>query len=149
RLSYNSLRAGDNITTAFKEAEANRKELTEEERKLFMRNIIRQTSLKNNRSTYDSIFNSDNSEAVSRKLTANLAKNINELQNKMKNLTVNRDNPNYQGIYTFTNQNDVTKNDFGIVKDEVLHDGDALIATMELSKEKGRGTYRFENYAIR
>ena len=31
----------------------------------------------------------------------------------------------------------------------MLHDGEALIATMELSKEKGRGTYRFENYAIR
>src|SRR5699024_3075518 len=58
-------------------------------------------------------------------------------------------NTYYQGIYTFTNKNDVNKNDFGIVKDEVLHDGDALIATMELSKEKGRGTYRFENYAIR
>ncbi|MGY3479817.1 GA-like domain-containing protein [Staphylococcus cohnii] len=149
RLSYNSLRAGDNITTAFNEVEKNRKELTEEERKLFLRNIIRQTSLKNNRSAYDRIFNRDYSVAGNRKLTANQAKNINELLYKMKNLTVNRDNPNYQGIYTFTNQNDVTKNDFGIVKDEVLHDGDALIATMELSKEKGRGTYRFENYAIR
>ncbi|MFH4906141.1 GA-like domain-containing protein [Staphylococcus cohnii] len=149
RLSYNSLRAGDNITTAFNEVEKNRTELTEEERKLFLRNIIRQTSLKNNKSAYDRIFNRDYSVAGNRKLTANQAKNINELLYKMKNLTVNRDNPNYQGIYTFTNQNDVTKNDFGIVKDEVLHDGDALIATMELSKEKGRGTYRFENYAIR
>ncbi|PTF07998.1 hypothetical protein BUY28_00035 [Staphylococcus cohnii] len=149
RLSYNSLRAGDNITTAFNEVEKNRTELTEEERKLFLRNIIRQTSLKNNKSAYDRIFNRDYSVAGNRKLTANQAKNINELLYKMKNLTVNRDNPNYQGIYTFTNQNDVTKNDFGIVKDEVLHDGDALIVTMELSKEKGRGTYRFENYAIR
>ncbi|RIL85890.1 hypothetical protein BUY23_05395, partial [Staphylococcus cohnii] len=149
RLSYNSLRAGDNITTAFNEVEKNRTELTEEERKLFLRNIIRQTSLKNNKSAYDRIFNRDYSVAGNRKLTANQAKNINELLYKMKNLTVNRDNPNYQGIYTFTNQNDVTKNDFGIVKDEVLHDGDALIATMELSKEKGRGAYRFENYAIR
>ncbi|MBZ8173282.1 YSIRK-type signal peptide-containing protein, partial [Staphylococcus cohnii] len=149
RLSYNSLRAGDNITTAFYEVEKNRTELTEEERKLFLRNIIRQTSLKNNKSAYDRIFNRDYSVAGNRKLTSSQANNINELLYKMKNLTANRDNPNYQAIYTFTNQNDVTKNDFGIVKDEVLHDGEALIATMELSKEKGRGTYRFENYAIR
>ncbi|MGE0973782.1 GA-like domain-containing protein [Staphylococcus cohnii] len=149
RLSYNSLRSGDNITTAFYEVEKNRTELTEEERKLFLRNIIRQTSLKNNKSAYDRIFNRDYSVAGNRKLTSSQANNINELLYKMKNLTANRDNPNYQAIYTFTNQNDVTKNDFGIVKDEVLHDGEALIATMELSKEKGRGTYRFENYAIR
>ncbi|PTF26489.1 hypothetical protein BUY19_10600 [Staphylococcus cohnii] len=149
RLSYNSLRAGDNITTAFYEVEKNRTELTEEERKLFLRNIIRQTSLKNNKSAYDRIFNRDYSVAGNRKLTSSQANNINELLYKMKNLTANRDNPNYRYIYTFTNQNDVTKNDFGIVKDEVLHDGEALIATMELSKEKGRGTYRFENYAIR
>ena len=149
RLSYNSLRAGDNITTAFYEVEKNRTELTEEERKLFLRNIIRQTSLKNNKSAYDRIFNRDYSVAGNRKLTSSQANNINELLYKMKNLTANRDNPNYRDIYTFTNQNDVTKNDFGIVKDEVLHDGEALIATMELSKEKGRGTYRFENYAIR
>ncbi|WP_145353245.1 GA-like domain-containing protein [Staphylococcus cohnii] len=149
RLSYNSLRSGDNITTAFYEVEKNRTELTEEERKLFLRNIIRQTSLKNNKSAYDRIFNRDYSVTGNRKLTSSQANNINELLYKMKNLTANRDNPNYQAIYTFTNQNDVTKNDFGIVKDEVLHDGEALIATMELSKEKGRGTYRFENYAIR
>ncbi|KKD22791.1 hypothetical protein XA21_08340 [Staphylococcus cohnii subsp. cohnii] len=149
RLSYNSLRAGDYIATALNEVERNRGELTEEERKLFLRNIIRQTSLKNNKAAYDRIFNRDYSVARNRKITGSQANNINTLLSKMKDLTVNRDSPNYQGIYTFTNQNDVTKNDFGIVKDEVLHDGEALIATMELSKEKGRGTYRFENYAIR
>ncbi|MFH4934206.1 YSIRK-type signal peptide-containing protein [Staphylococcus cohnii] len=149
RLSYNTVRSGDNITVAFNEVEKNRTELTEEERKLFLRNIIRQTSLKNNKSAYDRIFNRDYSVARNKRLTASQANNINELLYKMKNLAANRDNPNYQAIYTFTNQNDVTKNDFGIVKDEVLHDGEALIATMELSKEKGRGTYRFENYAIR
>ncbi len=149
RLSYNSLRAGDYIATALNEVERNRGELTEEERKLFLRNIIKQTSLKNNKAAYDRIFNRDYSVARNRKITGSQANNINTLLSKMKDLTVNRDSPNYQGIYTFTNQNDVTKNDFGIVKDEVLHDGEALIATMELSKEKGRGTYRFENYAIR
>ncbi|MEQ6961400.1 YSIRK-type signal peptide-containing protein, partial [Staphylococcus arlettae] len=149
RLSYNTVRSGDNITVAFNEVEKNRTELTEEERKLFLRNIIRQTSLKNNKSAYDRIFNRDYSVARNKRLTASQANNINELLYKMKNLAANRDNPNYQAIYTFTNQNDVTKNDFGIVKDEVLHDGEALIATMELSKEKGRGTYRFETYAIR
>ena len=149
RLSYNSLRAGDYIATALNEVERNRGELTEEERKLFLRNILRQTSLKNNKAAYDRIFNRDYSVARNRKITGSQANNINTLLSKMKDLTANRDSPNYQGIYTFTNQNDVTKNDFGIVKDEVLHDGEALIATMELSKEKGRGTYRFENYAIR
>lgn len=149
RLSYNSLRAGDYIATALNEVERNRGELTEEERKLFLRNIIRQTSLKNNKAAYDRIFNRDYSVARNRKITGSQANNINTLLSKMKDLAVNRDSPNYQGIYTFTNQNDVTKNDFGIVKDEVLHDGEDLIATMELSKEKGRGTYRFENYAIR
>lgn len=149
RLSYNTVRAGDNITVAFNEVEKNRTELTEEERKLFLRNIIRQTSLKSNKSAYDRVFNRDYSVARNRRLTASQANNVNELLYKMKNLTTNRDNPNYQAIYTFTNQNDVTKNDFGIVKDEVLHDGDVLIATMKLSKEKGRGTYRFESYAIR
>src|SRR5699024_9699340 len=149
RLSYNTVRSGDNITVAFNEVEKNRTELTEEERKLFLRNIIRQTSLKNNKSAYDRIFNRDYSVARNKRLTASQANNINELLYKMKNLAANCDNPNYQAIYTFTNQNDVTKNDFGIVKDEVLHDGEALIATMELSKEKGRGTYRYETYAIR
>ena len=138
RLSYNSLRAGDYIATALNEVERNRGELTEEERKLFLRNILRQTSLKNNKAAYDRIFNRDYSVARNRKITGSQANNINTLLSKMKDLTANRDSPNYQGIYTFTNQNDVTKNDFGIVKDEVLHDGEALIATMELSKEKGR-----------
>lgn len=50
RLNYDTVQSGDYILTAIREVERNRDELTEEERKLFMRNIIRQTSLKNNKS---------------------------------------------------------------------------------------------------
>ncbi|SCU28127.1 lipase precursor [Staphylococcus xylosus] len=150
RLHYNIVQSGDYILTAIREVERNREELTEEERKLFLRNIIRQTSLKNNKRAYDSIFNGDYSVLGNRKVNSFQAKNINELLYKMKDLTFNRDNDDYRAVYTFTNQSDVTKNHFGIVEDEIFYnDGEVLIATMVLSKEKGRGTYRFENYGIR
>ncbi|WP_436959582.1 GA-like domain-containing protein [Staphylococcus xylosus] len=150
RLSYDTVQSGDYITTALREVERNRNELTEEERKLFLRNIIRQTSLKNNKSAYNNIFNGDYGVAGNRKINAFQADRINELLYKMKDLTFNRNNDDYRAVYTFTNQSDVTKNHFGIVEDEIFYNnGEVLIATMVLSKEKGRGTYRFENYAIR
>ncbi|MCY1039513.1 YSIRK-type signal peptide-containing protein, partial [Staphylococcus nepalensis] len=150
KLNYTSVQAGDFITTAIREVEKNRNELTEEERKLFLRNIIRQTILKNNKFSYDAIFNGNYGIATNKKLNAYQANNINQLLYKMKDLTLNRDNDDYRAVYTFTNQSDVTKNHFGIVQDDIFYDdGDVLIATMVLSKEKGRGTYRFENYAIR
>ncbi|WP_436951457.1 GA-like domain-containing protein [Staphylococcus xylosus] len=150
RLSYDTVQSGDYITTALREVERNRNELTEEERKLFLRNIIRQTSLKNNKSAYNNIFNGDYGVAGNRKINAFQADRINQLLYKMKDLTFNRNNDDYRAVYTFTNQSDVTKNHFGIVKDEIFYNnGEVLIATMVLSKEKGRGTYRFENYAIR
>ncbi|MDR5650471.1 GA-like domain-containing protein, partial [Staphylococcus nepalensis] len=150
KLNYTSVQAGDFITTALREVEKNRNELTEEERKLFLRNIIRQTILKNNKASYDAIFNGNYGIATNKKLNAYQANNINQLLYKMKDLTLNRDNDDYRAVYTFTNQSDVTKNHFGIVQDDIFYDdGDVLIATMVLSKEKGRGTYRFENYAIR
>ncbi|WP_141714333.1 GA-like domain-containing protein, partial [Staphylococcus xylosus] len=150
RLSYDTVQSGDYITTALREVERNRNELTEEERKLFLRNIIRQTSLKNNKSAYNNIFNGDYGVAGNRKINAFQADRINQLLYKMKDLTFNRNNDDYRAVYTFTNQSDVTKNHFGIVEDEIFYNnGEVLIATMVLSKEKGRGTYRFENYAIR
>ncbi|WP_436955448.1 GA-like domain-containing protein, partial [Staphylococcus sp. AS1337] len=150
RLSYNSVHAGDYITKAIREVEKNRNELTEEERKLFMRNIIRQTSLKNNKSVYNNVYRGIYSELGNRTINASQADKINELLSKMKDLTFNRDNNDYRAVYTFTDQSDVTKNHFGIVEDDIFYnDGEVLIATMVLSKEKGRGTYRFENYAIR
>ncbi|MCD8784759.1 GA-like domain-containing protein [Staphylococcus xylosus] len=150
RLSYDTVQSGDYITTALREVERNRNELTEEERKLFLRNIIRQTSLKNNKSAYNDIFNGDYGVAGNRKINAFQADRINQLLYKMKDLTFNRNNDDYRAVYTFTNQSDVTKNHFGIVEDEIFYNnGEVLIATMVLSKEKGRGTYRFENYAIR
>ncbi|MCD8892534.1 hypothetical protein K2V52_11200, partial [Staphylococcus nepalensis] len=150
KLNYTSVQAGDFITTAIREVEKNRNELTEEERKLFLRNIIRQTVLKNNKFSYDAIFNGNYGIATNKKLNAYQANNINQLLYKMKDLTLNRNNDDYRAVYTFTNQSDVTKNHFGIVQDDIFYDdGDVLIATMVLSKEKGRGTYRFENYAIR
>ncbi|MBO1222249.1 GA-like domain-containing protein, partial [Staphylococcus nepalensis] len=150
KLNYTSVQAGDFITTALREVEKNRNELTEEERKLFLRNIIRQTILKNNKASYDAIFNGNYGIATNKKLNAYQANNINQLLYKMKDLTLNRDNDDYRAVYTFTNQSDVTKNHFGIVQDDIFYDdGDVLIATMVLSKEKGQGTYRFENYAIR
>ncbi|MES3714629.1 GA-like domain-containing protein [Staphylococcus nepalensis] len=150
KLNYTSVQAGDFITTAIREVEKNRNELTEEERKLFLRNIIRQTVLKNNKFSYDAIFNGNYGIATNKKLNAYQANNINQLLYKMKDLTLNRDNDDYRAVYTFTNQSDVTKNHFGIVQDDIFYDdSDVLIATMVLSKEKGRGTYRFENYAIR
>ncbi|MGW8033384.1 GA-like domain-containing protein, partial [Staphylococcus shinii] len=150
KLNYTSVQAGDFITTAIREVEKNRNELTEEERKLFLRNIIRQTILKNNKFSYDAIFNGNYGIATNKKINVYQANNINQLLYKMKDLTLNRDNDDYRAVYTFTNQSDVTKNHFGIVQDDIFYDdGDVLIATMVLSKEKGRGTYRFENYAIR
>ncbi|WP_436961021.1 GA-like domain-containing protein [Staphylococcus xylosus] len=150
RLSYDTVQSGDYITTALREVERNRNELTEEERKLFLRNIIRQTSLKNNKSAYNNIFNGDYGVAGNRKINAFQADRINQLLYKMKDLTFNRNNDDYRAVYTFTNQSDVTKNHFGIVEDEIFYNNaEVLIATMVLSKEKGRGTYRFENYAIR
>ncbi|MGW8019327.1 GA-like domain-containing protein [Staphylococcus shinii] len=150
KLNYTSVQAGDFITTAIREVEKNRNELTEEERKLFLRNIIRQTILKNNKFSYDAIFNGNYGIATNKKINVYQANNINQLLYKMKDLTLNRDNDDYRAVYTFTNQSDVTKNHFGIVQDDIFYDdGDVLIATMILSKEKGRGTYRFENYAIR
>ncbi|MEN1894784.1 GA-like domain-containing protein, partial [Staphylococcus nepalensis] len=150
KLNYTSVQAGDFITTAIREVEKNRNELTEEERKLFLRNIIRQTVLKNNKFSYDAIFNGNYGIATNKKLNAYQANNINQLLYKMKDLTLNRNNDDYRAVYTFTNQSDVTKNHFGIVQDDIFYDdGDVLIATMVLSKEKGRGTYRFENYTIR
>ncbi|WP_436944964.1 GA-like domain-containing protein [Staphylococcus xylosus] len=150
RLSYDTVQSGDYITTALREVERNRNELTEEERKLFLRNIIRQTSLKNNKNAYNNIFNGDYGVAGNRKINAFQADRINQLLYKMKDLTFNRNNDDYRAVYTFTNQSDVTKNHFGIVEDEIFYNnGEVLIATMVLSKEKGRGTYRFENYAIR
>ncbi|MEB7800719.1 YSIRK-type signal peptide-containing protein [Staphylococcus xylosus] len=150
RLSYDTVQSGDYITTALREVERNRNELTEEERKLFLRNIIRQTSLKNNKSAYNNIFNGDYGVAGNRKINAFQADRINQLLYKMKDLTFNRNNDDYRAVYTFTNQSDVTKNHFGIVEDEIFYNnGEVLIATMVFSKEKGRGTYRFENYAIR
>ncbi|MFF0675977.1 YSIRK-type signal peptide-containing protein [Staphylococcus xylosus] len=150
RLSYDTVQSGDYITTALREVERNRNELTEEERKLFLRNIIRQTSLKNNKSAYNNIFNGDYGVAGNRKINVFQADRINQLLYKMKDLTFNRNNDDYRAVYTFTNQSDVTKNHFGIVEDEIFYNnGEVLIATMVLSKEKGRGTYRFENYAIR
>ncbi|MGW7798658.1 GA-like domain-containing protein [Staphylococcus xylosus] len=150
RLSYDTVQSGDYITTALREVERNRNELTEEERKLFLRNIIRQTSLKNNKSAYNRIFDGDYEVAGNRKINSSQADKINQLLYKMKDLTFNRNNDDYRAVYTFTNQSDVTKNHFGIVEDEIFYNnGEVLIATMVLSKEKGRGTYRFENYAIR
>ncbi|WP_436871416.1 GA-like domain-containing protein [Staphylococcus pseudoxylosus] len=150
RLSYDAVHSGDYITTAIREVEKNRDELTEEERKLFMRNIIRQTSLKNNKSVYNNVFRGIYSVLGNRTINASQADKINELLSKMKDLTFNRDNNDYRAVYTFTNQSDVTKNHFGIVEDKIFYnDDEVLIATMVLSKEKGRGTYRFENYAIR
>ncbi|MCE5000797.1 YSIRK-type signal peptide-containing protein [Staphylococcus pseudoxylosus] len=150
RLNYDTVQSGDYILTAIREVERNRDELTEEERKLFMRNIIRQTSLKNNKSVYNNVFRGIYSVLGNRKINAAQADKINELLFKMKDLTFNRDNNDYRAVYTFTNQSDVTKNHFGIVEDEIFYnDGEVLIATMVLSKEKGRGTYRFENYGIR
>ncbi|WP_409327660.1 GA-like domain-containing protein [Staphylococcus pseudoxylosus] len=150
RISYNIVQSGDYITNVLREVERNRDELTAEERKLFLRNIIRQTSLKNNRSAYDSIFNGDYSVARNRKISSSQADKINQLLYKMRDLVSNRENEDYRATYTFTNQSDVTKNKFGIVKDNILYDDeDILIATIVLSKEKGRGTYRFENYGIR
>ncbi|MGW7926973.1 GA-like domain-containing protein [Staphylococcus xylosus] len=150
KLSYDTVQSGDYITTALREVERNRNELTEEERKLFLRNIIRQTSLKNNKSAYNSIFDGDYGVAGNRKINSSQADKINQLLYKMKDLTFNRNNNDYRAVYTFTNQSDVTKNHFGIVEDEIFYNnGEVLIATMVLSKEKGRGTYRFENYAIR
>src|SRR5699024_11264352 len=69
RLSYNSLRAGDYFATVLNEVERNRGELTEEERNLFLRNIIRQTSLKNNKAAYDRIFNMNYYVASNRIIT--------------------------------------------------------------------------------
>ena len=150
RLSYDAVHSGDYITTAIREVEKNRDELTEEERKLFMRNIIRQTSLKNNKSVYNNVFRGIYSVLGNRTINASQADKINELLSKMKDLTFNRNNNDYRAVYTFTNQSDVTKNHFGIVEDKIFYnDDEVLIATMVLSKEKGRGTYRFENYAIR
>ncbi|MDW8543256.1 YSIRK-type signal peptide-containing protein [Staphylococcus sp. KG4-1] len=150
RIMYDLIVQGDNLTKAFREVERNRSELTEEERKLFLRNIIRQSALKNNRSAYDRVFDGDYSLARNIRVTAHQASLMNELLYKMKDLTLNRDNNDYGAVYTFGGQSDVTKNKFGIVKDDVFYDdGEILIATMVLEKEKGRGTYRFENYAIR
>ncbi|MEB7754671.1 GA-like domain-containing protein [Staphylococcus pseudoxylosus] len=150
RLSYDAVHSGDYITTAIREVEKNRDELTEEGRKLFMRNIIRQTSLKNNKSVYNNVFRGIYSVLGNRTINASQADKINELLSKMKDLTFNRDNNDYRAVYTFTNQSDVTKNHFGIVEDKIFYnDDEVLIATMVLSKEKSRGTYRFENYAIR
>ncbi|MEP9819040.1 YSIRK-type signal peptide-containing protein [Staphylococcus xylosus] len=150
RIMYDLIVQGDNLTKAFREVERNRSELTEEERKLFLRNIIRQSALKNNRSAYDRVFDGDYSLARNIRVTAHQASLMNELLYKMKDLTLNRDNNDYGAVYTFGGQSDVTKNKFGIVKDDIFYDdGEILIATMVLEKEKGRGTYRFENYAIR
>src|SRR5699024_321861 len=150
KLNYTSVQAGDFITTAIREVEKNRNELTEEERKLFLRNIIRQTVLKNNKFSYDAIFNGNYGIATNKKLNAYQANNINQLLYKMKDLTLNRDNDDYRAVYTFTNQSDVRNNHFGIVQDNINYDeSDVLIATNVLTKEKGRGTYRLENYAIR